>query len=428
MGDAPELEALRALLANPDTIRERLLSLEFFALCPNGKRIPVESICEEYARDPTGLALKTFEDRLVIVIQAVFPGIDTPYWQQAFYMSTGTSSGMPGTWLPFDGIVLQGSFYRPNNSLSRMPLLLPKVPSTFVMKGKNGKPFVFSFQEPPKPKKGNLKPRKSMNSTVWFSKYPFANLRNGIPGFTRRAPVEHTLEQKKHILLQEIYGSTYLPEGNYLTGEYNFSRFGTLSYALASHKLGSAVFADGYAAPSMFPFVNKDALNTRFREVLSHPTNLQPCFKEMSETYPITKPNEVNQYIERHHAFSYMNAFRQEGIFPPGLSFLNTPIASLGYSMPLQSYEVKLTGIIHRLWIDYKLGLKTLDEIGAILANPRASFKKYEATIRKELVLPNEPEFLFTVPKQRLEGPHGKYYGGTRRRQKKVKRRTTKKA
>ena len=107
-----------------------------------------------------------------------------------------------------------------------------------------------------------------------------------------------------------------------------------------------------------------------------------------------------------------MNTFRQEGIFPPGLSFINTPISTLGYSMPLESYEVQLTIKIGKLWVDYKTGKKTLDEIRTIFANPRAYFKTFEKELRRNYVLANEPEMLFSVNQAVLNRPIGIYYKG----------------
>ena len=176
--DEKVLDALRRSLPNPDDVRATLLNLRFFALCPDGRRVPVEDLCKEYEKDPRGLAYRTFENRLVLVVQAIFPD-EIIYWQQAFYMSTGKNSGMPGTWLPFDGIVLQGMYYgssRPSNAVPKAPTLAPM---SFMLKGKNGKPFLFKFKEPPKPKPGDLKPRKELPGAAWFSKYPFADLRDG---------------------------------------------------------------------------------------------------------------------------------------------------------------------------------------------------------------------------------------------------------
>lgn len=413
MSNDKVLEAFRASLPDIDPIRAKLLSLRFFALCPNGKRIPVETICEEYTKDQEGLALRTFEDRLVLVLQAVFPDSEIPYWQQAFYMSTGRNSGMPGTWLPFDGILLRGSYFRPYEYTSS------------IFKGNIGKSFTFA--EPVAPKPVNPRPRKRINSLAWFSKNTFGAPEVFDPFAATYPPVTYTLDEKKNQLLVEIYGNMYLPEGNYLKQGYHFSRFGTASYALASHALGSDVFREGYG-DLLFPSVGSDAIETAIRTHLSTSSKLQNCFKEISKSYAIIKPNDVNRYIEKHYAFSYMNAFRSEGIFPPGLSFLNTPIATLGYAMPLDSYETILATQVNELWQSYKKGFKSLEEVRVVFSNPRKLFKSLEANIRKQYVLPNEPNVLFTISNAVLNRPIGRYYGGTRHRHKKAKRRLTKKA
>ena len=105
-----EFKRFEATLPDIPQVRAALFALEFYALCPNGKRIPVQSICEEYTKDPKGLVYRSFDNRLVLILQAVFPGKEIPYWQQAFYLSTGQSSEMKNTWLPMNGIMLNDEY------------------------------------------------------------------------------------------------------------------------------------------------------------------------------------------------------------------------------------------------------------------------------------------------------------------------------
>ena len=181
----------------------------------------------------------------------------------------------------------------------------------------------------------------------------------------------------------------------------------------------------------MMPPIDKDAVDAQIKRVLGTPSPPQACFARMSSTYPITTPNIVNRYIEEKKGFSYFNAFRQEGIYPPGLSFLNVPIISLGYSLPLEDYENQLGIVIHQLWWDFKAGLRTIDELRSIFANPRQFLLPLLREIRERTVLPNQPEALFDIMPEQLarSRPGARYYGGKSRRHKKKKgRRSTKKA
>jgi hypothetical protein len=244
-----DVEAVKRTLPNVIEVREKLLTLRFFALCPNGNRIPVESICEEYSRNPNGLVYRTFEDRLVLVIQAMFPDREQPYWQQAFYYSTGKSSGMPLTWLPFDGIVMQGLYFQKANSkpLPQLKQMASAFARFFPAKKKANNEFNFLNNE-------TLEPRHTTyTGQAWFSKNPFYNWsQSSTKSFGPSAPVSLTPRMQINELLDKAYGPLYLPEGNYLSSGYGFSRFGTASYALASHALGGKVFEEGKGGPPCF--------------------------------------------------------------------------------------------------------------------------------------------------------------------------------
>lgn len=402
-----------------NTIKELLSYTIYFALCPNGKRIRVEDLCKEYARDPTGLAYRTFDDRLVLVLQAVNLGDPTYvnygnlteipiesgviYWQQAFYLSTGESSGMGGTWLPFNGILIKSETER---ELIR---------------------FYPSYER--RERRAN---EKTLQGTAWFSKDIF-----GAPqdrSFFRFSS-EMTAEERKVERLYDTYGRLYLPEGNYLYYKSPFDRIATLSYALASHAIGGNLFAQGDGGTSLrvryslqgIPDTIKDQVETR----LNTPSPLQSCFAEMGRTYPITKPNVVNAYIDKEKGVYYMNAFRKEGIFPPGLAFAQVPMKSLGYSMPVKTYWDALANAVREIWTDYHLGKLTLDDVKAIFANPRGQIEAYMKKHREYSVMPNEQDFSFNLHRESYGFRPGmlNYYGGlSRRRLRKASRKSKRKS
>lgn len=390
-----------------------LLSLQFFALCPNGKRIPVEKLCEEFARDPADLAYRTMEDRLVLVLQAVFPAEDVfngslsyliervsehIYWQQAFYLSTGESSGMGGTWLPFNGILLQNDTRREYLQFS---------------------PYYERRERRPN--------EKTLKGAGWFSKEVF-----GAPqdrSFFRFSS-EMTVEQRKKFSLEDIFGNLYLPEGNYLYYRSPYDRFGTLSYALASHAIGGNLFARGQGGSHLrlgySPYGIPDAIKDSVEAHMNKPSPLQSCFVEMASTYPITKPNGINAYIDKEKGVYYMNAFRAEGIFPPGLAFVQVPMKSLGYSMPVKSYWDALAYGIHQIWNEYHLGKLSLEDVKTIFANPRGQIEAYLKKERNRTVMPNEPNFSFNLSRESyaFRPKILNYYGGKKtRRQIRIKTR-----
>lgn len=397
-----ELKRFKATLPDIDNETERLQDLQFFALCPNGKRIPVESICEEYNRDPAGLALRTFDDRLVLVIQAIFPMQTTPYWNQAFYLSTGESSGMGGTWLPFNGILMQGD---------RSRIVTKFYPQ-------------FEYRE-------RRENEKNLIFSGWFSKQELcAPMDRTIP------PTLYTTEDHKKQRLEEVYGRFYLPEGDYLWYKSGFDRFGTVSFALASHALGSKLYnhREGSSIFRIYGHLSeKTNLNTpteKMVRILNKPSPPQKCFEEMASTYPIAKPYEVNAYIDKHHAIFIMNAFREYNVFPPGLGFLNTPFQNLGYSMPLMGDWGGLADYVHKVWIEFKLGNLTIDDVKKKFANPKEAILKYKKKSRENCILPNEPGYRFIIHPKLREEKHKnnlKYYGGRRRQTKRRRQNRTKK-
>jgi hypothetical protein len=404
---AEEMELKKLKLELPDTEQTRYLclSLKFFALCPNGKRIPVESLCEEYARDPDGLVLRTFDDRLVLVIQAMIPGEETPYWQQAFYLSTGTSSKMGDTWLPFDGIVAK---YWGN------------MKEKYVAEHNN-----------------------KLAITSWFAKDNFLAITDSSQLWY---PIRRslTLNEKKRMIIEKTYSKQYLPEGNpLLIRQSNFDRFGTLSYLLASQALGGNSFKrpvtkyydSGRSTIREFYDTEekRNSMNARADALIQRldiPSPLQPCFTEMSKTYPISKPVDVNNYIDKHKACSYMNAFRPYNLFAPGLQYANVPIPSLGYSLPSLEIVNLIQWNVKRLWLSFTKGEISLQEVRTKLEHPEKYVDEYtrEEHLKGEYVPTNTNVEM--VVHQSQQGPQTiKYYGGkrTRKQKRRSKKRKTRK-
>lgn len=442
------LESLQRQYAALESFQESLLGLQFFALCPDGRVIPVDKLCEEYEKKPDGLVLRTLEDRLVLVIQAKFPGKETPYWQQAFYLSTGTSSGMPKTWLPFDGILLKGSLSRPppprvqtqadreffarlfsslpaakpvSRSPFPSPLRQPPLGLGHLAFGQSTavKPVAVAAQlKPPKPEK------PALTGAPWFSKEGFHNY---TLNYMYRRNNNAVNTSNIDTLLHEIYGEIYLPEGSFYKTKYSFDRFGTLSYALASQALGGDYFdgnAGNYFFPSYYRKNGYTAVEEALKTRLNVPSPFQSCWLDIQSSYPIEKPYLVNKYIEDHKAFSFMNAFRQENIFPPGLSFVQMPIKTLGYSLPFYDHQLRLVIETSKIWKRYKKGEMTLEEVRAIFANPRKYAEPILKELRKNYAYADEPEFVFNIVETQAQASHPmrKFLGGRTKRRRGGKR------
>jgi len=347
----------------PEEILNRLHTLSFFALCPNGKRISVQEICREFEREPEGLAYRTFDNRLVLVIQAMFPDETTPYWQQVFYYSTGTSSGMAKTWAPFNGIFLQ---MIPEGDEGDQPNIIRR----------NGRTGGEALVIP------------------WFEKSEFSHNPPPprLPPFS--PPTPEALVAKNYTL--------FLPEGNYaykgsgfgesMKGKGIFARFGAPSYILASHALGGAYFIDAAQFEETDQAEELLAVDT-FRLRISRSSPNQACFDEMMRTYPITKPNIVNDYIDKHKATSLCNAFRSEGIFPLSLAEISVSVKNLPYPLPSQLYWLGQTREITQLFLRYKAGTATLEDVRVVLSNKASFLRTIMEKERKSFILHNEPAY-----------------------------------
>ena len=443
MSTSTSLQTLQEEYENLPNFQETLLTLEFSALCPDGRIIPVDKLCEDYQKKPDGLVLRTLEDRLVIVLQAKFPGQETPYWQQAFYLSTGMNSGMPKTWLPFDGILLKGLLFRPpppyiqtqadRDFMARMQALFkassakpapapspapaPTLSARDLMFGHSMHTLPLSLGQSslPKPMRavGKKPERPELTGSPWFSKNDFHNYSKN--SYYRENTEVNTTNI--NVLLREVYGGIFLPEGDMYKNKYYFERFGTISYALASHALGGDFF-NGAAGNSFFYQTTLSSVEGALKAHFNTVSAFQPCWLDIQSNYPIEKPYVINKYIEDHKAFSFMNAFRQENIFPPGLSFVQMPIKTLGYSMPFYDYQLALVSEINNIWRAYKKGEKTLDEVRDIFSKPRNYAEPILKRMRKTYAYADEPEYVFNIVESQADPSHPirKYLGGRKTR------------
>jgi hypothetical protein len=383
--------------------------LEFYVLTPNGKRIRAEKMCEEFERNPDeGYAYRTFDNRLVLVVEAVFPFQPiyngtmsvmvnyTPekvYWRQAFYLSTGESSSMPSTWLPFSGIIINAKTMRSIRTYD-----------------------------------------KTVSGTSWFSKLEYISGSSiTTDRYQIRFPRLNAGDRAKLEELDRLYGRLYLPEGNVLEGIYRnpFDRWGTPSFALASHALGGYFFVN----PPHSPHGGGDILFYNYSHISEYQKVIQKlnknsppqrCFRFMQRNYSPTNILTINQYIDKHQAIPIMNAFRDIGVFPPGLSFIQVPFEGLPYSMPITDYYYMLLEVVFHFWKLYKLQKISAEKVRSIFSNPQSLLKGYLTKERRtQDVFPNEPHYKYKLRTNIIPAKNLPFYGGTRKR--KVRKQKTRK-
>ena len=334
---------------------EAILNLRFFALLPNGKRIPVESLCEEYKQSPSGVFMKSFQDRLVVVVQAVKPD-DTIYWNQAFYLSTGTSIGTDGfgnkrnvnvhtlirgaTWMPFHGIIGSAPIHPYFGKASR-----PLVDSTDTQR----------------------------IITIWFAK---DSLIPQLKNYGGRATEFHFInselltdgERLKAVELLENYEG-FLPEKrlHQVREDKLFSRMMFPSYLLASHALGGNAYSGNYEK-ELREYLNKTRSYPQsfFERILRH-SPVQPCVDDAAKTTPLTILEELNAYIDRHGAIGRANAFRSLGLEVPGLAASSILLKNMEVRIPLEYYEDMLNYAVGRELIFYLLGKRSKEEVATEL-------------------------------------------------------------
>lgn len=377
---------------------KRVPDLEFYVLCPNGKRIRAEKMCEEFESNPeSGYAYRTFDNRLVIVVEAVFPeekiyngslsvmvdySPEELYWRQAFYLSTGESSRMSYTWLPFSGIVIDAN-------VNRMAL------------------------------------RKNIIGSTWFSKMEYVSgldfttyeYKINMPPVTRE-------ENQKLEFLDYIYGRLYLPETNFLQSTYRnpFDRWGCPSFVLASHALGGNIFERGGSGPySLGEYLfNRSEVDSLFGQIIKRVNTqspLQRCFRRMKVEEPPSNVVTINKYIDKHKALPIMNAFRDIGVFPPGLSFIQMPFPEVGYSIPIKDYYHMLLEVVHYHWKMYKLGKFTEEQIREKFSNPQALLNEYLTLERRsKFAFPKNTPGQYKLWQARIPQKNREFYGGTRKR------------
>jgi hypothetical protein len=334
---------------------EAILNLRFFALLPNGKRIPVESLCEEYKQSPSGVFMKSFQDRLVVVVQAVKPD-DTIYWNQAFYLSTGTSIGTNGfgnkrnvnvhtlirgaTWMPFHGIIGSAPIHPYFGKASR-----PLIDTTDTQR----------------------------IITIWFAK---DSLIPQLKNYGGRATESHFInselltdgERLKAVELLENYEG-FLPEKrlHQVREDKLFSRMMFPSYLLASHALGGNAYSGNYEK-ELREYLNKTRSYPQsfFERILRH-SPVQPCVDDAAKTTPLTILEELNAYIDRYGAIGRANAFRSLGLEVPGLAASSILLKNMEVRIPLEYYEDMLNYAVGRELIFYLLGKRSKEEVATEL-------------------------------------------------------------
>lgn len=413
--------------------KKNISELLFFAILPNGKKIPVESICEHYNLYPEQTFLRTFDDRLVLVIEAVMPKgyywngnwshlsgtIPIPgetYWKQAFYFSSGQSSGMRNTWLPFNGIVMK-----------------PR-------------------------RRTNLNKNLKHITVGWFEKEHFVG--SGIPGLNmtcKKTDILNKLseEAKKEL---DLYNTFYLKEGqkfpdytknNNYHAYYRFdSRFGPVSYLLASYKLGGSEFGEleennNDDAPAInmnnmirriinrqkrdkekikthFPILTTLKLQLEYRNPLP-PSPVKQCYILAQKSLPKSKVNVVNDYIERNEALTIHNAFRNTGIVIKPLSKVAAFYSHLGYSIPLYNYYRMFNIFVDCLFKQYIAGLLTKEQVQENVNKSMKEIAEIFFDIKLDFY-PNNNKITFIVENA---DSSMNFYGGRKTRRKMNKKHKT---
>ena len=397
----------------------KLLTLKFYAICPNGQYIPVEQLCEKARKSTKDYVYRTFDDRLVIVLEAVFPGegiyngsmsvlidklTDEVYWRQAFYLSTGESSNMRYTWLPFSGI-----FFNLHSNLHVDRNLGYKYGEKYDILGE-----------------------------TWFAKHEYTAPEYGIQ-LSHRYEFPNTQyfsgqNQRMTEFLSNLYGRLYLPEGNFIKSSSSgrsFDRFGCPSYALASHAIGGEFFRPMetfpghfvHAGDSLFSSFKMQVANSAgyksIKDKLNETSRVQACFPKFATSYPIVKPNVVNKYIDDNKAIPIMNAFRELGVFPPGFTLIQYPIQEMGYALPIVEYYNMLIETVYFLWKSFMVGKYSKEKLIEKLKDPRVYIRHF----RKKHILTNNNLFDFNF--SGISNRQRKYYGGTRRRRTNLSRKQT---
>jgi hypothetical protein len=413
--------------------------LEFYILCPDDRRFPVADLCKEYEKKPDGIFMRTFENRLVVIVQAVFPSTkQIVYWNQAFYLSTGTSInsyyGRKGsndtranTWMPFHGLVIQG---KGHGSLNKFDYDLSTMEATPSDTHKMLNNFYFV-------KVAHLN-NSDINKTNSYRK--MNNIKNHLN--------QTTLAKMQYF--EETYAN-FLPEGKFqdwLGKGSLYSRFQCLSYLLASHEMGGNAF--NYPPPpsntekpmndmtamhlgrvnnhtaairSILPDLSLGPFEKVFPELykrLAVPSPPQPCFADAIKTTAIYKPNEINAFIDRHGAIGRMNFFRSNGIqdMPvPNLSISAVPFTNLSYEASLEEYDLLLNAYVSYYFIRLRMGMVGKAKFTeAMRASMSDIIRMRNSTFeeRNTIVAPDDEGVTFTLAEKEMK--HKNYLGGRKSR------------
>lgn len=415
-----------------------LHTLEFYVLCPDGRRFPVSELCTEYAKKSDGLFMRTFGDRLVIVVEAIYPG-GTVYWHQAFYLSTGTSINQfrgrvasndtrTNTWMPFHGLVVKGGELRKKISVYENRKIVRKnVSPSIEMTSFYFKKLAHlegTLQFDPK--------RRPAKDKGWNAPYT--------------GPKVKTAEEKEEAdaiyTLSGTYGS-FLPEGYYRNMSDKrptlFDRFEALSYLLASHALGGNAYAEEVSDPEDPPnyYLLPRILEGGFKEVFpdffrrfEKPSPSQECLVDAAQTVAITKPNVINEFLTHHGAIGRMSLFLSFGesdIPVPGLTVSSVPIQNLGYEMPLEEFDKVLDNYVTYYFFQYKLNKITKDELIRVYQLPMSTILEELNQQVDEIVqyfTPSDPGFVVTLSESVSE----KNYRGGRKSRRNRRRHNRKRA
>jgi hypothetical protein len=307
-------------------ICNHIQSMHFYALFPNGTKVPLAEACNAIMTDQSLRPMKTMGEegappRLVLVIEATVTAEELPYWRQGFYLSTGTSSSMAGTWLPFDGIVL-GTNKNPSDGDINGPIGLPDPPSEEQV------------------------PREYQ---LWFDKTKFLARESGM-----------TIEQGSP-------NAAYLFKDGFLPEPLYGDRLGQFSYAVASYVLGGQFWEKkGPYIGNLFGgrVTNETKALPGFdtlRQSLLPAHPLEPCFNDLiSEGFiPFSTVADVNGYLSSQQGISYMNGFLQFGIELPSPLDMSVPaiFEDKVYNLPFILYVNRMRTALHDILIKIRTGL-----------------------------------------------------------------------
>jgi hypothetical protein len=380
------------------------MNMNFYGIFPDGTKVRLNEVPDQMRANPALRPLKMMGDRdvaarLVLVVEMTTPaadGTESLYCRQAFYLSTGTSSDFPSTWLPFDGLVYGVPVAMVGNIL--LPPLYPRLG--------------------PPPPEGAV-----MQDQVWVNKNEFlADTQND---FDIRIDPEETLAVRR------LYRGGFLPEPA-------DDRVGPFSHVIASYMLGGNRWGGKRGPDNVLPYMQGareiepgDYVNIHLlNDALRAPRPLDPAFTLLRDTpdlIPFATSQEINAYIERFDAISYMNGFVGLGIAIPKPSELaiTARYRDTTISLPLYYLVHNLRNILHKVFMAWKTG-RIAGDAATIAAVAGDELQRNVTMIEggskgKWNILEHIDRIVFTInPAQ--EGVRG----GRRKKRKTVKRKVRK--